>query len=244
MPFLHVTSRLPDRANDKLLGELGGRAFPTFMVISPEGDVMARQAGALPVQAMEQMATGAQKLYTDYNSAKEKAAAGDEAAKLSLAVLEVPMGKTKLEDFLKAHPDLSKFSAEDQKRVRGLIGVQHVENAQKMLQSAGRDQQKIMALFPEIGKTLFAAHEANEVPAEGQSRLYFYYLLGQGGVIGQNRKWVEISLPTLEEAAKSNQNLGRIVDMMKQQLATMPAAEEKAEEEEIEEEVEEEKPAG
>lgn len=250
--FLHVTTRIPDRANDKLFSELGGTGFPTFMVLSPEGDVLASQAGALPVEAMKKLATSGRELFVDYKAAKAKAEAGDEGAKLTLAILEVRMRKTKFEDFLKAHPDLSKFSAEDQKVVRGLLGVQHVEKAQKMLGAAGRDQQKMMALLPDVGKMLFAAHERKEVPAEGQPRIFFYYLLSQGGIVAKNRAWVEASLPPLEEAAQTNQRLGGFVGMLKQQLAAMPAAEaeaeEEVEEEEIEEEVEEEiveeKPAG
>jgi hypothetical protein len=114
--LLHVTSRVEGEAHPKLLEQKGGLGFPHLVFMDAEGEVVATHEGALSVEGFAETAKDAK----GYLDVQTKAAAGDRAAKIDLALLKVEAGKRGLEDAKKELAALGELTEAQKKRLDGL----------------------------------------------------------------------------------------------------------------------------
>ena len=248
MLFLHVTTHIKDRKNEKLFGEKGGQGFPTFMFLDAKGGVLAMQPGALDVERMTGLHTKAKERHAKYVELEKKAAEGDEKAKVALAVMQVELTHKTFEEFRKEYPDFSKLDEEVRTSVMAMWGNAAFQKAMSTFSEVvGRDRSK----FPEGAKAaapiIYEAAKAGAEPAGRGPKINWYVILGMGGDALGNVEMLKLAVKGLEEPAAQNPQLGQLVDGFKAKCKALEGAdeaEEEVEEEEVEEETEEEEDMG
>jgi len=87
--FLHITTMIPGEKHGDLLEEKGGYAFPWIVFMDASGEILYEHKGERSAEAFG--ATGTQA--KAYVALQEKAAKGDAAAKVDLAILQLSLLK-------------------------------------------------------------------------------------------------------------------------------------------------------
>lgn len=249
MLFLHVTTQIPNRKNDDLLGAKGRTLFPTFMYLDDKGGVLSAQPGEIDLNAMKgSLHKKAASRRAGYVALAKKAADGDKKAITRLAVLRLEMRSTSLAEFRKAYPDLSKLGEGSRDSVLGMIGSEAVMNAKEIIRAAGRDADKLNAAYGKVGELILKAAKLGAEPMDDGPRRAFWYFLGAAGSRHNRVDMLKLAIEGFKEDAEDNPQLGLQVERWikkVKELETMPpkakgADEKKPEEMEGRDEVEEE----
>ena len=91
---MHVTTRIEGKKNDELMFDFEENSFPTILVLDEKGGLVARHRGWRTLPAFKITAGKVQLL----PALKTKAAAGDKAAAIDLALLECELLKVDFAD--------------------------------------------------------------------------------------------------------------------------------------------------
>jgi len=236
--FLHVTTRIKDRKDEMLFGQKGGTGFPTFMFMDPKGGVLAKQPGVLDIERMTGLHDKAKERRAAFVELQKKAAAGDEKAKMKLAVWELELTHTTIEQFRKAYPDLSKLDDDSRETVLGLWADAVMQNAFAEFQKiVGQDRSKTAEGAKVAAPIVFAAAKEGAKPSSPRARMSWFWLLGTGGEALENVEMLKLAVDGLEDAAESNARLGDMVEGWSKKLKQLQGggADEAVEEEEPEE---------
>jgi hypothetical protein len=125
--FLHITTHIEGRKYDDLLGTVGGKGFPTLCMLDADGKVVAMHESERSVEAFQKTADKA-KSFVDLRTKSE---AGDKVAMIDYTLLKAEMGQMTAEELKKALPGLGKLSAEQQKKLDGVLANAMVDEIQK-----------------------------------------------------------------------------------------------------------------
>jgi hypothetical protein len=152
--FLHVSTRLKTREHDGLFGDKGFTGFPSLAFTDAKGDIIARHASARDLPSLDKTAGMA----TAYLALRDKAAAGDPAARQHLFVADLGLGHY---DFsrgslrLAAMPDMP--AALRQKAEQNLIDVQYKEISTRLRRSPSQQRTEAIKAFNAMNVEFFKA---------------------------------------------------------------------------------------
>jgi len=238
--YLHVTTHIKDRKNEDLFGKKGGQGFPTFMFLDSKGGVLSMQPGALDVERMTGLHDKAKERHAAYVELEKQAAAGDEKAKVKLALMQVELTHKTFADFRKAYPDFSKLDEDVRGQVMGLWGNATFQEAMAKFSSVvGRDRTKVPDGAKAAAPIIFAAAKEGAEPSGRSPRLNWYAILGMGGTGLENAEMLKLAIKGLKTEAETNPQLGNMVDGFTSKLKELEGGSADAETEDAEEETDE-----
>lgn len=127
--FAHVTSRIPGRENDDMLGTVGGRGFPTIAFMSAEGDLIGMHQGSRDPEGFNGTLTKVNALL----SAEKKLAAGDATAGFAVLTAKIGMGTLGLDEAKAAIAEMGALTDAQKAELDGLmIGLELADLDKKM----------------------------------------------------------------------------------------------------------------
>ncbi len=125
--FLHVTTQIPGRANDDLLGKVGGRGFPHVCVLDADGGVLATHGGDRSAEGFAKTAGKAM----EFVDLRKKAESGDKTAKIDYAILRAEMGRLTVAELHGELSALGKLSPAQEKALGGVLANARFDEIQK-----------------------------------------------------------------------------------------------------------------
>jgi hypothetical protein len=137
VPFLHVTTRIPDFPNDGMLGEYGGRGFPTLLFLDAEGEKLTEPSG----REVANFAS-TQKALNDWFDLKARVEKGEKGLDGKMLVAELELGKV---DFPTAKARLAKLKKLDDKTKAHIAKLMIDSEIMHLINDAGRDADKMKA---------------------------------------------------------------------------------------------------
>lgn len=170
MLFCHITSRIEGRAHDDLLGEKGGRGFPTLMFLDASGESLGEHQGPRTVAGLEKSLGSVQKKAKEFATLRSKAEGGDRTAKTKLLVLELENGAVSLGDATKAVEELGSLSGALKKHVAA--GLAAAEYREALDQVKGMPDAAVVA-----GGKFAAMAKADRIPEVARAPKYWPYFL-------------------------------------------------------------------
>lgn len=224
MPFLHVTSRVRDRQDDRLHSDYGFTHTPCFAFLDPKGGVLSTKAGVLDIAGLQRLAESAAKLRAAFLDLKAKAAAGDALAQQRFEVMELELGHVTYADYRQRNPDLAKLTEGVRDSVLMVAGDVLLKDAKAALAAAGRDREKQNAALLEVGERLLAGVKEGAEPFDDQPRIRFYYYLGTAGDRHGRTDMLEAAMTALEDDAEDNKNVAQTLAAWKKKLAALKTA--------------------
>ena len=179
MPFLHITTRIPDHPYDKLLGEKGGTGFPTLMFLDDQGRKLLKHTGARTVEGFSASLESAD----EFLSQIRKFESGDQSLAAPVFIRQLENGWFGYDEAVKRYKELRKLKSKDKKQIEALLVDTEVRT---IVTDAGRDERKRLeagAHFVEMWKDKrtpstaqvaypFWALIADHAEAKGDKRLF------------------------------------------------------------------------
>lgn len=163
--FCHITTMIPNEKYGDLLEEKGGNAFPYIIFMDPAGDVIVDHQGPRSAEGFGKTGEKAKAWMT----AKAKADAGDAAGKIDFVILQLSMGKLKVEDAEKAIKAAGEPTAE-QKAALGLeLTNAEIRDAVGKL----RSDEEAAAL----GKKFYARYKEGKPSPTSDNAFQAYFML-------------------------------------------------------------------
>ncbi len=125
--FLHVTTQIPGRSHDDMLGTVGGRGFPHLCVLDFDGSVLATHGGDRSAEGFKKTTSKAM-AFVDL---RKKAGSGDNNAKIDFAILRGEMGQLSVADLQRELGALGKLSPAQEKSLGGVLANARFDEIQK-----------------------------------------------------------------------------------------------------------------
>ncbi len=124
VPFAHVTTHIKGRANDDMLGKVGGTGFPTLRVMNAAGDVVANHNGARSVEGFKATFVKIDEL----NALRKRVKAGEKELAAKLLLEELNMGAIKYAAAKKSLAAIKKIKPETKAEIEKiLVGMEFNE---------------------------------------------------------------------------------------------------------------------
>ena len=179
MPFLHITTRIPDHPYDKLMSEKGGTGFPTLMFLDDQGRKLLKHTGARTTEGFSASLENA----AEFLSQIRKFESGDRRLAAPVFIRQLENGWFGYDEAVKRYEELGKLKSKDRKRIKALLVDTEVRT---MVADAGKDERKRLAAgahFVEMWKDKrtpstaqvaypFWALIADHAEAKGDKRLF------------------------------------------------------------------------
>jgi hypothetical protein len=185
-------TRIEDRADDELLYDLGGREHPSIFFLDAEGGILARpDADDVSVKALEETAA---KVVRSLDFRK-KAAAGDAAAKVDLAIVQCDLGVIEFSD-LEGEIEGATLTAEQERAVGTLRADATVTDMLAVLKK-NRDQ-----AAKDLAAEEFAAlYRKGTHPARPLNRRFYWQVLAEHAAGAQDAAMLRVAIEQLRAAA-------------------------------------------
>lgn len=206
--FLHVTTRIEGRKDEDLFNKVGGRGFPSFFVLDSDGKVVAQHEGPRTAAAFAETIDKAKEFVT----LRDKAKAGDAAAKVDYLFARVRMGQLSADE-MKAEAKSLKMSDEQQKTYRGLLANVMMDDEQTKA----------------VGKAFVEMQKNGYVPEDGRKQQAFYLAIFRYGNLLGDAAMMDGACNGLEKVWAGNPNGMQYLDTLRKEVEK---AKEKAKEKE------------
>jgi len=212
--YLNIMTRIKGRKNDSQIFEKGGRGFPYLVWLDTSGKVLAPQ--------MERTAAGFQKTYdklATYTALKKKAAAGDAAAGIEVALIECELG---IIDFGELEGKLEgKQLSKDQKARLDVLEVEAAVKDALAILRAGRGKPESMTA---AGKALHAFYKQGRAPESKRGRTIFFNVLARYAQQTKDVALMESSVKALDEIYKDQPRANQILARLHKGLEALKSA--------------------
>ncbi|MCP4093367.1 MAG: hypothetical protein GY747_07950 [Planctomycetes bacterium] len=182
VPFLHVTTRIEGRANEKLLSEKGGRGFPTLMFLDAEGEILG-EPGGRDVASFDKT-LGA---LTAIKDLEKRIAAGEKNLKDDLFMAQLAMGQFKtVAEIEEKAKSFKKLTKEQKATIAKAVVGKKVEEAMNNMERGPEGQAK-------LGKKFKAIYEEGIFP-EGDMEGPFWGFLMEYAETERDAKTMKVAL--------------------------------------------------
>lgn len=172
-----------------MLGDVGGNAFPTFVFLDAEGEVLGKHNGGRSAAAFH----STRQAVVDMLAAKKKVDAGDESAQAALLIAEIKLGKVDLDGAKKGYEELDEVTDAEEAAILDLInGLEFGD----MMAKLRRRQLKPEEFHASVLEML----ENGRAPTgEEGSRDFWYYGVMPAALQKEDADLAKRALKTLEE---------------------------------------------
>jgi hypothetical protein len=164
--FCHITTHIQGEKHGNLLEEKGGEGFPHIIFMDAEGNILAVHEEERTAEAFSKTGAKAKAFLT----LKEKAAKGDNAAKVDLIIAQLDMGQIKAADAEQKLKEAGKLSKEQQTKLDGILVNASVLDTVKAIESE--------ADAKAAGKKFYEMQKAGKAGPTSDQAVQPYYILG------------------------------------------------------------------
>lgn len=159
---MHITTRIPGRANEGMLRKVGGRGFPTLRFLDQDGQVLSEPPG----RSVEAFQDGLGMIETFF-AAEERLAAGDKEAGYDYLVQGIALGRVSRQEAEQVADGLEITDRKQKAELTGVLaGLEFEEHY-------GRHK---VDRVP-IGKELLEMREAGRIPSGSRGQRFYSSLL-------------------------------------------------------------------
>ena len=182
VPFLHVTTRIDDRANDGMLSEKGGTGFPTLMFLDAEGEILGKPGGR-DVASFDKTLSN----LTALKDLNKRIAAGEKNLGDDLFMVQLAMGEYKtVAEIEEKAKTFKKLTKEQKLTIAKAIVGKKVEAAMNSMERGPEGQIK-------VGKKFKAIYDEGLFP-EGDMEGPFWGFLMEYAESEKDGKTMEVAL--------------------------------------------------
>ncbi len=208
---MHITTRIPGRKDDGLLGQYGFRGFPSLAWLDAEGNLVTKQGGR-DVEAFQSTLTNLDAL-DDLRARIKKDGKGSKGLQADLLVAELNLGLVSFEDAKKRRKGLRRLRPNVAAELDGLLLNLEV---QEIVDSMGRDR----GAAEEAGAKFYAMAKEGRVPTGG-SGFSFWRLAMDHAESEGDAKVFEMGYNCLAEELKDEPRAKRFLEGLAEDLAEM-----------------------
>ncbi|HEX7900028.1 MAG TPA: hypothetical protein VF950_19835 [Planctomycetota bacterium] len=183
--YCNITTQVETDKHQDLLEKVGGEGFPHLVFMDSDGSVLATHEGARDAEGFAKTG-GKAKAFV---SLRDKAAAGDAAAKIDFLAAQMELGKVSEEEADKRLKELGKLSPEQEKKFAALKSGAAV----KATLAAIRDENGA----EEAGRKFLEMKKAGRPEPLGDAEVQPYWILMMQ--VAEKQK----DVATFEEALKA-----------------------------------------
>jgi hypothetical protein len=194
--YLHITTMIPGEKYGDLLEQKGGTAFPWLVFMDAGGEIILEHEG--PRSAEEFAKSGAKA--KDWLSLKDKADKGDKAAKIDFAILQLGMGKIKVDEAQKTIKESGEPSKEQAAKLEAELTNAEIREAVMALRS---DEQAAV-----LGKKFYARYKEGKPTPTADNAYQSYYILVMNAA----------------DEAKDVETFSKTLKSLKEKYGAMPGA--------------------
>jgi len=199
--FLHVTTRIPGRKDDDLLGKVGGTGFPSFFMLDADGEVIGQHRGERSAAGFEKTATAAR----EFVALREAAAKGDATAKVRLVLAEARMGKLNADELQQKIAQAGALDDAVKKEYRGVLAGLLMEKAQRTA----------------VGERLLELHAQGLIPEDAMQRRSFYGAIWSAALYKKDAAAARIGLDGMKEVYGDDARYAAFFTNAEKQIAEM-----------------------
>jgi len=163
--FCHITTQIETDKHQDLLEKKGGDGFPHIVFMDSDGTVLATHDGARDAEGFAKTGTKAK----NFIALRDKAAAGDAAAKIDFLAARMELGQVGEEEADKQLKDLGKLTPAQEKK----FGALKTGAAVKAVLAEVRDEKSA----EEAGKKFLAMKKAGRPEPLGEGEVQPYWIL-------------------------------------------------------------------
>ena len=168
MLFCHITTHIDGEKHANLLEEKGGEGFPHIVFMDAEGKVVAVHEEERTAAAFARTGENVKA----YVALKPKAEKGDKAAKVDFALVQLELGKIKLDDAQKQIKESGATLTKEQKAK--LDGIAVNASIMEVVEGIQNDETKAKA----AGKQFYEMQKAGKPGPTSEAAIQPYYILG------------------------------------------------------------------
>ena len=169
VPFLHITTRIEDHPNDDLLYDFDENSFPAFLIIDADGGLLARHRESATLKEFQRTLA---KVKARGELAK-KAAAGDKAAAIDLALLDCELNAIDHAD-LEEQLEGKVLSDAQKKKFKGLAADEEVAEMIQLIQA----NKHRAAMLGDAGEAFAELLKGGGIPLGRRTGFYFWLGIG------------------------------------------------------------------
>ncbi len=194
--FCHITTRIEGRPYDDLLGEKGGRGFPSLMFLDASGELLGEHQGPRTVEGLTKSLASVQKKAKELAALRAKAEGGDRTAKLRLLIMDLDNGAVTFADAGPLVEELGSVSGALKKQLEA--GLAAAEYRQVLEQVKGQPDAVVAAgsKFSEMAK-------GDRIPELVRAPKYWPYLLEHAAAEGDLNLFDKAQKRYLAEVAEA-----------------------------------------
>jgi len=172
--FIHITTQIEGRKDEKLFSEIGGTGFPHVVAMNPAGKVIGE------LHWEKRTVDGCRELMKDGKAFTElmaKAEKGDNGARIEYFPKALKLGHFKLAEAKTYYAGLKNVPAEAKKEIDGLLAGLEMKDILAPLSRPIMDRAKVKELQVAAGRKLWEMEQGSRVPGEEDDAITFYALI-------------------------------------------------------------------
>ncbi len=224
MPFLHVTTHIPNHPYDDLLRKKGGTGFPTLMFLDPEGNKLLKLSGRRTVKAFEEQLGNTE----DYMGLVRKVRDGDNSLAGRLLIKQIELDMLSYSEVQKRVESLNKIYAKELKKGGGSTMRARIEAEKKhlagllidvkvrsLVTKAGRDDKKHV----DAGKQFLEMwKKEGRVPKGDAERYEFWRHIAHYADVERDKQLFTEVVGEFRKSLGQDRNYSRMLGLLERRL--------------------------
>jgi hypothetical protein len=203
--FCHITTRINDKPYDNLYREMGVTGFPTLAFATADGALLAHHKGERSVAGL----TKSEPAAAEFAKLLEKAAAGDDDARLQVFLRDAELGMVKREEFEKRVKGFTNISAENQQKIDALFFETEIDQLTQLARKGGEDRKA-------AAKRAWEWFDANKIPERQRAAGQYWSLLIEDAKVAKSKELLAKLIAANEKAPKTDFSaMSRVVQLKK-----------------------------
>ena len=211
MPFLHITTRIPDHPYDKLLSEKGGTGFPTLMFLDDQGRKLMKHSGARTPDGFADSLEEA----NDFLALIRKVEGGDKRQAGAVFIRQLENEWFGHEEALQRYEELGKVKSKEKKRIEALLVDSEVRSR---VADAGKDDRKRL----EAGAHFVKMWKAKRTPSDARTSYQFWAFIADHAEAKGDKKLFKSAIGGFEDSpAGKNSRYRRFQKELEKRLKSL-----------------------
>lgn len=210
MPFLHLTTKIPDHPYDDLLSKFGFPGFPSMAFLDAQGRMLAAYDGPRTLKGFEQGLKGLE----PFLDLQRRADGGDEVAATELLIRQLQLGWFGFDEARQRYAALTKVNAKQKQALEQLLIDTEVRQIAK---EAGGDRAKRLA----AGKRFAELFAKKQMPGTNSTRTQFWLLLADHAEATGDKKLMKKVIEAYDDTVPNSVDKRRAVRELEDRLGRL-----------------------
>ena len=189
IPYLHVTTRIPNRSNDRMLSDMGGTGFPTLMFLDSEGKKLLQYRGPRTTNGFEQ----SYEQLGDYVDLLRRYKKGDKKAAAPLLIRQLELEIVDFEKATKLYAEAEPSEKEKKVIDRLMIDCE----VRSLVDASQRDRKKQI----QTGQRFIEMWKQGKTPSGESQTFQFWAFICNLAEVEGDRKLFKSALDELKKTS-------------------------------------------